>query len=433
MARLWTSRRARRAGFALLAGVLVSLPPLAAHTVTHAAGGADGQVAAWVRAWPMVGHDPQRTNRSPSSGPLHPRLVFTAPHIAGPPLIGPDGTMYSWAYNQSTYRGGLTSLTATGRQRWTVPLSRIEGGPPALLPGGMVVVNGRDGSGHEVIAAVAATGQRSWTIRSLPWTTGLRETPHSKEEAPLATSTNLLYMPFVGPEFKQGENVGVQVLSSTGTPLGVVLPGILPDYIAGARDGTFYELGHRCCTGPDSLSALNTTGVRRWTRVMGGEEVSGLLVGTRGTIYVSAGTGYSSGQASAVTAYTPAGQRLWRLRVDDGWATLAERADGTVLVASATGLSAVSPGGALIWHRTLWQPTRATAATLKLPSLAVDAVGRVYIGGSDGVIRAVGPNGAVLWTRHAGGFSNGVTPTVALGPDGTLAIAGTDGRLRVYR
>jgi hypothetical protein len=49
------------------------------------------------------------------------------------------------------------------------------------------------------------------------------------------------------------------------------------------------------------------------------------------------------------------------------------------------------------------------------------------------MVRAIAPDGMVLWTLHAGAPTLGVTPSVALGPDGTLAIAGTDGQLRVYR
>lgn len=162
MARFWTSRRARTVGFALLAGVAASLPPaLAARTVTHAAGGSSGRLAAWAQAWPMVGHDPQRTYRSASIGPLHPQLIFSSGTDVSNPLIGPDGSLYGWGYNTRTRAAGLMALTALGRQRWTAPLSQIEGGPPALTPQGLALANGRDASGQAIIALTMDSGHRS--------------------------------------------------------------------------------------------------------------------------------------------------------------------------------------------------------------------------------------------------------------------------------
>jgi len=308
-----------------------------------------------------------------------------------------------------------------------VPLSRIEGGPPALTPNGLVLVNGRDASG-QAIAAVTAAGRRSWTVHALPWTTGIRSVPNSKDLAPLVTATGLLYMPFVGPDLNgRGDNQGMEVVSSTGTPLRVLQPGV-PANVAVARDGTVYELGGRGTH--DALMALTPTGARRWTQPLGFAYGPGLLVGQGGTIYVADGTGVGPGQAAEVAAYTPEGRRRWRLHTADGAATLAERADGAVLVATATSLSAVSPQGKRMWRRTLGRLTRAAAAAPTLPSLAVDVAGRVYVGSSDGMVRAIGSDGALLWTVRVGGPG---PSSLALGADGRLVVAGTDGHLRVYR
>ncbi len=47
-------------------------------------------------AWLMVGHDPQRSQRSADIGPIHPRTLFVHRGMDGPPLIGSDGSVYSW-------------------------------------------------------------------------------------------------------------------------------------------------------------------------------------------------------------------------------------------------------------------------------------------------------------------------------------------------
>lgn len=412
-------------GGLMLSGALVAprAAPLAGQRATP--------LAAWAQAWPMVGHDPQRTNRSASTGPLHPRLLFAVASLTRPALIGADGGIYASSYNPRTQTDGVTALTATGRWRWTAPLSRLEGGPPALAPDGAVLMNGHDSTG-EVIAAIAPTGQRRWTIRSLSWATGLRETPHSKEEPPLVTGAGLFYVPLVGPEFRAGDNVGLQIVSPGGTPLRVLQRGLIPHAVALAGDSTVYELAARCCMNNVSLLALNATGALRWAKTLAFAPTyvtTGLLVGMRGTIYASDSAGIGAGNAGEVVAYTPAGRRLWRLRTTDGAATLAERADGSVLVATTTHLSAFTAGGTQIWRRALGHPTGLAAALPTLPSLAVDAAGHAYVGSSDGVVRAIGPAGVSLWTLGVPNAHG--SPSIALGPDGHLVIVSD--ALRVYQ
>ena len=68
------------------------------------------------------------------------------------------------------------------------------------------------------------------------------------------------------------------------------------------------------------------------------------------------------------------------------------------------------------------------------PSLVVDADGRAFVGTGDGMVRALAPNGTLLWTLRAGGPTRlGAIPSLALGPADTLVVVGTDGVLRLYR
>lgn len=423
---LWTRYMvAAFVGSTTLSGALV--PPSLAHAAPRQAASA----TRWLQGWPMVGHDPQRTNRSPETGPAHPRLVFTSPLLSGLVLISADGSLYGWG------RGGLRSLDAGGRSRWVAPVEGAEGGPPALAPNGLLLVNGLVLSGTGAarragmaVLAITSSGAPRWAIHALPWAPSVGGTfyssagqpiamgqsvPLSKGVAPLVTPANTLYLPFVGPG---ASNAGVETIAPTGRPLRRLLPNVEPDAIAWAPDGTLYELDSQ------GLAALTPAGVLRWALPIGATRFPGsVLVGMQGRIYAGDGTG--------VVACTASGHQLWRRDIGVPVDALAERADGVVLVVSTVSLTAVSPQGAVLWRRALG---RSPAANYSAPSIAVDGTGRAYVGSPDGIVRAITRHGAVLWTLRAGGpTSLGGTPSVALGPHGTLVVTGTDGRLRVYR
>ena len=390
----------------------------------------------WAQAWPMVGHDPRRTARGATVGPLHPHLLWTYRGLDGPPLIGRDGRVYGWG------RAGFTAIDAGGQRRWIAPVQQIEGGPAALGPDGLLRMNaepvaaqhaaGLWNEPHMAIVALSPAGRPVWTLRSLPWATVPRSVPFSKGEAPLVTPANLLYMPFVGPVYRPGQNDGVEVVTASGLPLRRLLPG-WSGPIAVARDGVVYEVGGDS-QGHMAVLASQSDGRFLWSHALAYEQWGSVLVGQDGTVYVSDGAGAGAADMGLaaegeVVAYTPLGRLLWRLHTA-GVATLAERGDGVVLIGDQTGLSAVSPRGRRLWRYAFKAPTANGAP----PSLAVDAARRAYVGGVDGMIRAIAPDGTRLWTLRAGGPSHGgAVPSIALGPAGRLAVIGTDGVLRVYR
>lgn len=384
----------------------------------------------WEQGWPMVGHDPRRTGRSPDTGPRSPRLRWSYPGIDGPVVIGPDGGVYGWTAR------GLIALSATGRRRWIVAAQEGEGGPPALGPDGLLRVGGdlswapgtrSTGMPHILLLAVSSRGQRRWTIRALPWATVPQSVPFSKGTAPIVTASNVLYMPFVGPAYSAGQNNGVEVVSPSGTPLRRLLAG-RGGSIAVAPGGAVYELGYDYAGGT-ALLAAGPGGALLWTRTVTYDQDGGVLVGRNGRVYASDGAGWGSGDGGEVAAYTQAGRLLWRIATR-GVAAIAERGDGVVLVADRSGLAAMGPGGVRLW-RVPFGRLPENAATFASP--AVDATGRAYAGSADGEVRAVATDGRVLWTLRAGGPSPvGTAPTVAIGPD-DLAVVGTDGVLRIYR
>jgi outer membrane protein assembly factor BamB len=176
--------------------------------------------------------------------------------------------------------------------------------------------------------------------------------------------------------------------------------------------------------------ASRTDGVLWWRHPVAYNQWGNVLVGRHGTVYASDGLGLGQTDAGEITAYSVSGRLRWRLRTA-GVAALAERADGTVLAADASGVSALSSGGRRLWQRALGRPPTTPYSS---PSIAVDVLGRAYVGTGDGMVRALAPSGTLLWTLRAGGPTRfGAIPSLALGPDGALLVAGTDAVLRLYR
>jgi len=406
----------RRVICALVSGALLAaagaltLPP-----ATLAATPRVRQATAWLQGWPMAGHDPQRTNRSPAVGSVHPLLRVAYQGGCSQSLIGPDGSIYSWCAQ------GLTAVTALGHHRWTVPLSPIEGSALALAPTGLVLVNANDGRALYrhlfVVALSAATGTTRWAVHALPWSALQGDVPNSKGLVPLVTATGVLYMPFAGPDHT---NAGLEAFSPSGQPLRRLLPNAVPAASAEARDGTIYALDSK------RLVALTARGITRWTQTtvaMPFNATGALMVGQRGTVYVADG--------AAVVAYAPDGHRQWRRDLGSQVVTLAERADGVVLAVGAGMVMAITPTGQPMWRHALG---RIPSSPLSAPSIVVDARGHAYIGTADGMVRGIAPDGMVTWVQRVGGPTpSGAAPSVALGPDGMLVVAGTDGRLRVYQ
>jgi outer membrane protein assembly factor BamB len=351
--------------------------------------------------------------------------------------VGPDGSIYGWD-TQS-----LLALDAAGHQRWSAPIMPIEGGPPALAANGQVVVNGLALTGQGAaqragmaVEAIGTNGVPHWAVHALPWAsvTGTfrspngepltlgRSVPLSKGSAPLISAGGLVYMPFAGPG---AGNAGLEVFSSSGTAERRLQPGLPPHAFAQSPSGMLFIEGGEGNAG--QLVASDPQGRTVWTSPLShGGGPADVLVGTSGTIYVavSNGLGKAGGE---LAVFTPDGRLRWR-HVLEGGATLAEGSKGSLLVATTTTLSALSPDGAQLWHVALGHPA---PDALDLPSLAVDASGTVYTGSPDGTVQAISANGTLRWSITPGA-PKGTAPTCVLTPSGKLLVGTSDGVLRVY-
>jgi hypothetical protein len=375
-----------------------------AQIAPQASGSTTDVTASWARAWPMLGHDPQRTSRSPMVGPVHPHLLFTVSNISLSPVIGPDGTVYTW-------RGtGLTALDTSGRQRWTYPaFAGDAGGPPALAPNGTLVAVGYafsqpgPGVAQSTVFGIASGGHLAWKMQPAAF---------QKGASSLATASNELYLPFVGPTSDHQE---LDVLSTNGAILRQVHRGTAFLAVALATSGSIYATVKSADTSfTPYLAAFRATGQLRWSHPAGYDRPTvNLLVGLDGTIY--------AGDPSGVLAYTPSGHLRWKRRVRGGVMALAQRADGTLVAAGSGGVTAVSSRGKALWHR------KVPAAQADAPySVVVDAAGTTYCGAGDGSVWVISEGGKLLTRLPSSTTASGI------GPDGNLYVIGHGGTLQVY-
>jgi outer membrane protein assembly factor BamB len=370
---------------------LVATPP------SHAATPTPPTILA---GWPMDGHDPQRTSRSPAVGPLQPRLLFQRKGVTVS-YVAPDGTMDGILIRKRMqYREARFS--PSGRVRWSHP-ARVEGQLVGIGPNGTIFqVDNMQAS------AFTPTGRLLWKTHTL----GLL-----KGTSPLITPTNQLYAPVVGPH-GYSTRIGINIVSGTGSLLQLI-PG---DWRSPALSpgGTMYLL----MQGSTMLQAVSETGIALWRFDLGGtpDVLLGPLVGKDGTVYVGNGT--------HLLAVTSDGHARWSAGKSDGVLALAERADGSLLAAGAHALDAFGADGNHLWSVPIGPSS--TQLPAYRPSLVVDSAGTAYVGSGDEIARVISAGGKLLAKIKAGALRSDDPPHVLLGADGRLIVNGTDGVLRVY-
>jgi outer membrane protein assembly factor BamB len=367
--------------------------------------GTSSDAPAWLDGWPMDGHDPQRTSRSPGIGPVQMRLTAAVNGVYAS-VAGPESELYGCTSSTSADDGKLVALDTSGKTLWSYPACL---GPAAVAPNGNVLVVGSSPgpstSANTIAAALASGGTLVWKIQPF----GLL-----KGTEPLVTAKDLFYVPVIGPHELTGSDpyIGLNIIS----PQGAVLRRLKAmDSLALGQDGTIYAVS------PGRMEALDPQGRLLWQHGFKGQHLAGPMVAKDGTIYVS----YSQ----TLAAYAPSGRLVWKLRWHDGPLALAERSDGTILVAGRNQLGAVNPGGRRLWHVTIGH----SAGQFIPPSLIVDAAGTAYVGSGDGKVRVISGTGKIRARLFAGGPKLASVPAIMLLASGRLIISGTDGVLRVYQ
>lgn len=295
----------------------------------------------------MAGHDPQRTSRSPSIGPLYPRLLFRHSHVISQPLVGPDNTIYGWSTSS------LFAVGAANHHRWVYAANEGDaGGPAALRPDGTLIAVGYPAyipgpsPAFARVFAIASSGHLSWKFAAHDFSKGV---------APYATSANVFYAPYVGPQSGK-----LDVLSASGRVLRRFTGGSFYS-VAQALDGTVYAF-----LKGQGLVALDSHGSVLWQNDLGISDRVNLpiVVGRTGTVYVTTSLG--------VAAHDARGRTVWQNSAGSPMLALAEAPDGSLLGIDEHSLTKIDSMGHMIWS------TRISDSTVFAPpALAVDARGTV--------------------------------------------------------
>jgi outer membrane protein assembly factor BamB len=181
-----------------------------------------------------------------------------------------------------------------------------------------------------------------------------------------------------------------------------------------------------------TLARLSLAGQVQWQQELGVTPV-GIAIAAENVGEPRLFVATSQGEVLALSAK---GHLIWRERLGQKIATapvlLAHGGAQLVLVGDGDGrlLALDGTSGAVRWQRQLVE--RLASATMQpdtpliaAPPLVTDD-GTMYLGGRDGSLTALTPDGAVLW-RYASGSDISATPTLA--PDGTLLVGLYDERL----
>ena len=216
-------------------------------------------------------------------------------------------------------------------------------------------------------------------------------------------------------------------------------------------DGSVYVTGVTSSNGGDAfLLKFDPNGNLIWQRTWGGsafEQSNAVATGSDGSAYI-VGTTSSFGAAANspfVVKFAADGTLIWQKVWGDGGEGMAVAVgpDGSIYAAGSvprpTGIAnfdvlilKLTPDGSLVWSRTY------SAGFVVDPrgGMTVAPEGSVYIAGAiqapqmgfvdiAALILRLSPSGSLLFDREWGGKNGDTAAGVAVGPDGTVYVAGT--------
>lgn len=359
-----------------------------------------GSLPAPASAWPAAQYDARHSSGTSAVGPQHGTVRWTA-RIGGDltpgPVIGVDGSVL-----QASHDGTLTAIDpSTGAVRW-----RFDGGgaygsdlstSPAVLASGLILWPGPDST----LYAITEHGRFAWKQRF-----------SDQVLSPAVAGRNRVYVADLSGE------VRALVVTPHAHRTAWILELHSTDYgsPAVAPDGTISTATAHALVGIHDLGAR---GVVAWRfRVTKMIEVSS-AVSDRGVVVLGTNHDLEYG----VDAH---GARRWGLQIGDyTYSSSTVRPDGTAYFADNSGRVRVvdSATGRLL---RIVQPEKAHAWT----SVVVDARGDFYWATMSGHVYGYSATGSQLFDVRIGAPSDSYP---AIGADGTLYVATTDGRLLAIR
>jgi len=250
--------------------------------------------------WPMFGQNPQRTGRSPYSGPEVRTLKWrftTGDAIWSSPAIGADGTIYVGSDDYKLY-----AINPDGSQKWSFTTEGMVFSSPAIGADGTIYV----GSWDSKLYAINPDGSQKWSFTTVDeiWS------------SPAIGADGTIYVGSMDNKLYAINPDGSQKWSFTTEGMIFSSPAI-------GADGTIY-VG----SWDSKLYAINPDGSQKWKFPTGYGINSSPTIGADGTIYVGSWD-------SKLYAINPDGSRKWSFTTGD-WvrSSPAIGADGTIYVGS---------------------------------------------------------------------------------------------------
>jgi large repetitive protein len=362
--------------------------------------------------WPMLGRDSAHTGRSnfdtrTNAGNLKWRFKAGG-WVASSPVIGSDGTIYvandetvASGGGQSQAGGGnLYAISPQGSQKWRLPIyGSTQHISPAIGPDGTVYIRSENVTslfGHSYLYAARPDGSQKWKFR-IGVASG----------SPVIGADGTIYINDGDGTVYAVDPAGTKKWQfDIGTASGVEagLNGSTP---ALGRDGIVYV---GSCD--KNLYAITSSGKLSWKFQTDGEVCySAPTIGPTGTIFVGS-TDHD------LYAINPNGSLKWSFAGRDWAGSPAVDADGNVYFGSGGELYALDSRGTLRWHF----PLRSMVGS---PVFGAD--GTIYVtAGSN--IDALAPDGSLKWIFGCG-CGGDMSPSSAIGADGTIYAGSEDGNL----
>ena len=360
--------------------------------------------------WPMVGHDPARTSRSPFTGPrsAHVRWSFALGQPAAvAPVIASDGTIYAADV------GAVHAVSASGEEQWKVGIQIPEELAIGCDGSLYVLAYGADpsSSGERLLALSPVDGTSKWEYAHLGGgATGVINSP----------------VPF-------GADIYVRTFQLDTIRTDGTLEWQVPRYIGTSNlavdsAGTAYA-----CSNPivdaapptaagRTLSATSANGSTQWSDPLP-NGVGGIVLLDDGVLYV--GNGSYEPDSCRLSAFDLSGAWLWEISLMACVrGPMAVAPDGDLYAATSSGLLAVTPS--THGQRLAWTPT---GPWQFMSPPVIDAEGFVYVMtqplSPQAVLAAIRPDDTVAFTFTWNTGSIALVPP-ALG-DGVLYLVGASG------
>jgi hypothetical protein len=356
--------------------------------------------------WLSEGSDASRTGRTAVDAAQEPAPATGWP-LLSPGTAGPAAVTANSVYLASAFGNTMRAYSTSGVPKWAfrrAPASVLRFfSPPTIgLDGTVYTTGGTGGGGTEsALFAIRPDGTLKW--QSAPVT----DASFALRGAIVATPTRV-YVRSATRLNAFNPADGTSLWSVAAPNAGTAGPTL-----ALAPDGSLYTASSPEPSGnAGELVALNADGSVRWTRPVGRDPR--IAVGATGTVYVSQNVTQVPAQPARVTAFDPSGGTVWSVDIPGGASSVSAPAvtpAGWVFVGTSDGLLR-----ALIPGNPGWFLNVGPDVERHRPAIGGD--GTVYASARNKLV-AVSPSGVFQWSAPTAGGPLGI------GPNGTVYVSGS--------